>query len=68
MNNACRIREIIREIEFLENEIKAGEHAWTESADEFAMAGCDPSDQYIKGQEIDSLKVELKALVAAIVD
>ena len=60
-----RIREILDEIEQLESDIESGHIAWhDEDGDPDAMAECDPSDQYCKGEEIGELVKELKEIVA----
>lgn len=57
-----RVEEIMDQIKTLKREIQAGSDAWEEGEDECAMAECDPSDQYCKGEEIDELQQELNNL------
>lgn len=54
-----RIREILNEIESLESDISYGEQAWADDNDPCAMAEC---DQFVKGEEIKSLIIELKEI------
>lgn len=57
-----RVDEINDEIKSLNREIQAGSDAWEEGGDPDAMASCDPSDQYCKGEEVEELKKELSTL------
>ncbi len=61
-----RINEILDEIQDKRNTQGAGHDAWygEEEADPCAMAECDPSDQYVIGEEIAELKKELLELIA----
>jgi hypothetical protein len=55
-----KILQILAEIEELEREIEASSAAWDDGTDPFAMAACDPSDQFMKGERISQLIRELK--------
>ena len=61
-----RIREILNEIEDLEKELDDSSKAWEDGTDPFAMAACDPSDQFEKNETLSLLKTELKELVKEI--
>lgn len=52
----------VRAIDELKAEIDAGEKAWEAGDDPFEMAGCDPSDQYVKGEQIDEHRKTLMEL------
>lgn len=65
MKHARRIREILDEVEALERDINHGERAWSEGTDNCAMAECDPSDQFVKGMEVEALILELKGILDA---
>jgi hypothetical protein len=54
-----QMMEIVREIQDLKDEISSGEKAWEEGSDPFEMAGCDPSDQFVKGEQISELRSKL---------
>lgn len=49
------IRTLLDEIDALEADIQGGAQAWSDGEDSFAMAACDPSDQYVKGEQISEL-------------
>lgn len=66
MKNFNEIRNIMDQIENLEQDIEYGQRAWHDGDDPCAMADCDPSDWYVKEQEIDSLLKDLKTLVKEI--
>lgn len=57
-----KILQIVSEIEELERELEASSAAWEDGTDPFAMAACDPSDQFVKGKRISQLIQELKAV------
>lgn len=57
-----QMMDLVREIQELKDDISAGEKAWDEGSDPFEMAGCDPSDQFVKGEQISELRSKLFAL------
>lgn len=66
MKNAYRIRELINQIEDLEEELDNSSKAWEDGTDPFAMASCDPSDQFVKSETLSLMRTELKELVEEI--
>ncbi len=63
LHKVWRIEAIRKDIKELHDSISHGVQAWEDGEDECAMAECDPSDQYCKGEEIEELQNELKTLL-----
>ena len=51
------------QIKEIEDKLKHGSDAWEEGTDHCAMAECDPSDQFLLGEELEKLQEERKRLV-----
>jgi hypothetical protein len=59
--NIDRLIDILYDIKRKENELNAGLKAWSdEDGDPCEMASCDPSDQYMLGNDIEELWEEFK--------
>lgn len=57
--NLYRLEVLVQELISLENRMSAGQRAWDEGTDECAMADCDPSDQFVLGEEAAELRREV---------
>lgn len=63
-----RIRALLDEIDTLESERNRGASAWQDGSDPFAMAECDPSDQFLISEELQELWSQVSTLVKSHVE
>lgn len=61
--NLRNLKALVDQALDLESRIEEGKSAWGEGTDEFAMAGCDPSDQYELSSELEGVLNEIKEVV-----
>lgn len=62
---ASGVRDLGEKAKELRDKLDHGARAWDEGEDACAMAECDPSDQYLIGEELEGLEHELAARMPA---